>query len=157
MIFSRFPRTGDPERVAPLVAELLDAVPDLVYDQFGNYVVQHMLEHGSPQVGVVLLVLFGDFGCFLGAFWVLFGGFWGFWRLFWGFFWGFWGVLDVFWGIFEVLGRWWIVMLEHGSPQVPWQGVFSTFLVVFDAFWWFLMAFLRYFGGFWGIFEVFGG
>lgn len=33
--------------VSPILAELLRCIMSLVHDQYGNYVVQHILEHGS--------------------------------------------------------------------------------------------------------------
>lgn len=33
----------------PILAELLQNIHDLVQDQYGNYVIQHVLMHGKPE------------------------------------------------------------------------------------------------------------
>lgn len=37
------------DQVSPLLAELHEHTDKLVQDQYGNYVIQHVLDHGSPE------------------------------------------------------------------------------------------------------------
>ena len=38
-----------PDQTAPILEELLEHTERLVQDQYGNYVIQHVLEHGTPD------------------------------------------------------------------------------------------------------------
>lgn len=38
-----------PEQTAPILEELHEHTERLVQDQYGNYVIQHVLEHGTAE------------------------------------------------------------------------------------------------------------
>lgn len=55
-------RHGTEAHVRPIISELLTDIPDLAYDQFGNYTVQHILEYGSEaEKRAVMRALVGSF------------------------------------------------------------------------------------------------
>lgn len=37
------------EQIQPILDELHDQAEALIQDQYGNYVIQHVLEHGKPE------------------------------------------------------------------------------------------------------------
>jgi len=61
-VLLRVIRHGTEAHVRPIISELLRDIPDLAYDQFGNYTVQQILEYGSEaEKRAVMRALVGSF------------------------------------------------------------------------------------------------
>lgn len=48
-VIQRILECGTPIIIKDIMCEFMEQIPELAKDQFGNYVIQHVLDHGSHE------------------------------------------------------------------------------------------------------------